>query len=147
MTSSIEKTLTNELAQAIQGIISRLDQHDTSQISSPQRANHRAIKNWLTKYQSPQNVLNLDQVHGYREAFYHFCAIEDWEGAWGVASMKLDTPNAESLSEQLGIWGYRAESFEIYSHILNKLSPEVDSVCYGNIAAYHQSNSDYEQGP
>lgn len=48
MTISKEITLTDELAQVKQVIASRLDQHSRRKISPLQRANHMAIRNWLT---------------------------------------------------------------------------------------------------
>lgn len=45
------------------------------------RTHYRAIINWLTKYTPNPDASNLEKVHGYIEAFFHFGAIDEWENA------------------------------------------------------------------
>lgn len=96
-------------------------------LSREQRLQYTAVVQWLTIYKPKPDATNLEKVRGYLEAFHHLCAVEDWERASKVITIRLYTPTNEELHEQLNTWGYYRELLELYSRILGKLSPSWDA--------------------
>ncbi|MBD2485541.1 tetratricopeptide repeat protein [Planktothrix sp. FACHB-1365] len=111
-----------------------------------------AIKNWLTKYKPKPNASNLDQVKGYLQAFQHLCELEEWEAAYKILFIKINSPTKEELYDQLDTWGYPQELIDLYNRILGKLSPELDVFffrglgrCYYLLSKYHQAIEYYQK--
>lgn len=95
-----------------------------------QFSNYAAVEYYLSDYEVDPNSSNLDQIRGYLEAFYHLISLEDWDNAWLIASIKLNTPSKENLFEQLGIWGYYEEVVENLEILIGKISGKIDAFCY-----------------
>lgn len=76
---------TDNLAQAGQAILSHLGLSAAdgryALASRADRANYRAVKNWLTKYQPKAEATNLEQTKGLLESFHHLCEVAAWEQA------------------------------------------------------------------
>jgi hypothetical protein len=95
-----------------------------------QRLQYRAVVQWLTLYKPKLDATNLEKVRGYLEAFHHLCAVEDWERASQVITIRLDTPTNEELHEQLNTWGYYRELLKLYRRILGKVNPSWDAIFF-----------------
>lgn len=78
------------------------------------RTHCQAIVNWLTRYRLPAEPSNFEQVKGFVEAFYHLCAMEEWERALTLISVRLNMPTQEMLYYQLKLWGYAQERTALY---------------------------------
>jgi len=92
-----------------------------------QRLQYRAVVQWLTDYKPKSDATNLEKVRGYLEAFHHLCQVEDWERASKILFIRLNTPTNEELHAQLNTWGYYGEQIDLYSRIVGKLSPSLDT--------------------
>ena len=98
----------------------------------------KAAELWLSEYQPEENVENLEKVRGYLEAFYHHCNIEDWVYAGNIFKIRLEITHKQELHNQLFTWGYYDENIYLCKKMLNKLSPQIDIVCYKRLAEnYH----------
>ncbi|MBW4631472.1 MAG: hypothetical protein KME30_06090 [Iphinoe sp. HA4291-MV1] len=75
----------------------------------------------------PPTVSNLDKVRRYMQSFEHLCEVEDWERAKTILFVRLNTPTQQTLDNQLLTWGYHRERIDLYSRVLNKLSPILDT--------------------
>ncbi|MEW6493482.1 MAG: tetratricopeptide repeat protein [Cyanobacteriota bacterium] len=106
-------------------------------------AHDTAAKMWLTAHQPEPEAPILEQVRGYLEAFHHLCELEDWESASEILSIRLDTPTNEELVNQLGIWGYYREQIELYSRLLYKLNPSLDSICLNDLGVAYNCLGNY----
>lgn len=110
-----------------------------------------AAINWLKKYQPPPTAPNLEQVRGYLEAFYHLCAIENWQTAKQLLLVELNTSSQEELDNQFQTWGYYPEQAQLYRSLLGKLDERWNAICLnglGNIAnlqGQHQTALTYHQ--
>ena len=60
-----------------------------------QFSNYEAVEYYLSDYEIAPNSSNFEQIRGYLEAFYHLISLEDWDNAWLIASIKLNTPSKE----------------------------------------------------
>ena len=94
------------------------------------RLQYRAVIQWLTDYKPKSDSTNLEKVRGYLEAFHHLCAVEDWERASKILFIRLNTPTNEELHAQLDTWGYYSEQIDLYSRIVGKLSPSLDTIFF-----------------
>ena len=98
----------------------------------------KAAELWLSEYQPEENVENLEKVRGYLEAFYHHCNIEDWVYAGNIFKIRTEITHKQELHNQLFTWGYYDENIYLCKKMLNKLSPQIDIVCYKRLAEnYH----------
>jgi len=95
-----------------------------------QRLQYRAVIQWLTDYKPKSDSTNLKKVCNYLEAFHHLCAVEDWERASKILFIRLNTPTNEELHAQLDTWGYYSEQIDLYSRIVGKLSPSLDTIFF-----------------
>jgi tetratricopeptide (TPR) repeat protein len=103
---------------------------DSTEISHWERAQRRAVKNWLTKYKPKPDARNLEKVRGYLEAFHHLCEVEDWKEAHKILFIRLNTPTNEKLHNQLNTWGYYHEQANLYSRLLDKLSSGYEALFF-----------------
>ena len=90
------------------------------------RTQYRAVINWLTKYKVESYASNLEKVRGYLEAFYHLCAMENWEAASKIILTNINSSTQIELYRQLGIWGYYLEQNRLCGMILGKLNPSLE---------------------
>jgi hypothetical protein len=95
-----------------------------------QRLQYRAVVQWLTDYKPKSDSTNLKKVLNYLEAFHHLCAVKDWERASKILFIRLNTPTNEELHAQLDTWGYYSEQIDLYSRIVGKLSPSLDTIFF-----------------
>ncbi|GGA00700.1 tetratricopeptide repeat protein [Okeania sp. KiyG1] len=109
------------------------------------RLQYRAVINWLTHYKCPPEVNdNLELVKGYVEAFYHLAAVEDWERASKILTIKVPPIN-EDLDTQLMRWGYYEECIQLYSRLLGKLDHYWDSICLSGLGIAYDTLGEYEK--
>jgi tetratricopeptide (TPR) repeat protein len=103
----------------------------------------KAAELWLREYQPEENTENLEKVRGYLEAFDHYCTAEDWVKAESLFKIRLKITQRQELHNQLSTWGYYDENIYICKRILNKLSSQIDIVCYKDLADnYHLLGKD-----
>ncbi|NJM99826.1 MAG: tetratricopeptide repeat protein [Phormidesmis sp. RL_2_1] len=86
------------------------------------RSRCRAIVNWLTQHRLPPQASNLEKVKGFIEAFYHLCEMEEWERAFSLISVPLNTPTREELHYQLKLWGYSQERTKLYQSLVDRVN-------------------------
>lgn len=147
---------TDDLAQAGQAILSHLnlstanlpDKHPTSL----ERANHRAIKNWLTKYRPKAKASNLERVQGLLESFHHLCTIAAWEKATQVLLLRINVVDRGSnnsqvdpLHLQIGRWGHYFTQTQMYTQLSGHCSPEAEMVCLNGLGLAYQSLGNYSR--
>jgi tetratricopeptide (TPR) repeat protein len=99
-----------------------------------EQAERQAAQLWLTVYEPESNVPNLEKVRGYLEAFYHLCAIEDWEGASEVYTKEIKSSQQE-FNWQLLIWGYYRELIRISQQLSEKINTPLKGVCLKQIGS------------
>jgi hypothetical protein len=58
-----------------------------------ERANYRAVRNWLTKYQQKNEATNLEKTRGFLESFYHLCKVAAWEEATEIMLLSVNVVN------------------------------------------------------
>jgi len=120
-----------------------------------ERAERRAAQLWLTEYVPEPDVPNLEKVRGYLEAFYHLCAIEDWEGAREIYTKEIPFTQ-ESFHWQLLVWGYYKELIDISLQVSNFAPKTGDrqgscialgglGFAYYNLGEYSQAIDCYQQ--
>jgi tetratricopeptide (TPR) repeat protein len=104
------------------------------------RVHYIAFINWLTQYSSQPEASPLKRLNGFIEAFHHLCEVEDWNRA--VIFLSLTT-----LPEQLGHRDekYQQELFNIYSQLLGKYKPEIDSICLNGLGNFYYISGDYSE--
>ena len=101
------------------------------------RSHYMAAANWLKRYRPKPEATNLEQVQGYREAFYHLCQLERWQLAYRLMTLPLEA-TAEALHDQLGRWGYETERIQLYRALLGKLALAQEAVLLDGLGhAYH----------
>ena len=88
------------------------------------RTQCQAVVNWLLRYRpkgkQAEGSDQLSQVKGYIEAFYHLCAIAEWERALTLISVRMNTPSRDILHYQLKLWGYAQERTDLYAALVGK---------------------------
>lgn len=94
-----------------------------------QRLQYRAIVQWITDYK-PKSDTNLEKVKGYLEALNHLYHVEDWERASKILFIRLNTPTNQELHDQLDTWGYYSKQIYLYSRIVGKISPSLDTIFF-----------------
>lgn len=145
---------TDDLAQAGQAILSHLgilsDSKRYTLASHMERANYRAIRNWLTKYQPKNEATNLEKTRGFLESFYHLCKVDAREEATeimllsvNVVNKKLEGSIIEPFHLQLGRWGYYTEQIHLYSYLLGNWTQETAMICLNGLGLAHYSLGDY----
>lgn len=92
------------------------------------RTSYRAVINWLTKYKAQKNSSNLVKVKGLLETFNHLCELENWNAAYKILLIKLNTPSNQDLRNQMFIWSYYREQINLYTKLVGKLSPDIDLI-------------------
>lgn len=102
-----------------------------------EKAHLRAAYYWLHHYQPEDEAEKLEQVRGYLEAVHHLCELSAWESAGQVLLMRLDGSQAEAFHQQLGTWGYYREQIELYTQLLGRLRPAMDSICLNGLGYAH----------
>jgi tetratricopeptide (TPR) repeat protein len=73
-----------------------------------EQVERQAAQLWLTIYEPEPDLSNLEKVRGYLEAFYHLCAIEDWERASEIYTKEIPIIK-QPFHWQLLVWGYYQE--------------------------------------
>lgn len=146
---------TDDLAQAGQAILSHLGIFDAAGqyklASHAERANYKAVKNWLTKYQPKAEATNLEQTKGFLESFHHLCEVAAWEEATELLLLRVNVVNTElkgsqidPLHLQLGRWGYYSVQIQLYKQLSGHWTPETEMVCLNGLGLVYQSLGDYE---
>jgi len=102
-----------------------------------ERAERQAAQLWLTAYEPAPDVPNLEKVRGYLEAFYHLCAIEDWEGASEIYTKEIPFTK-RAFNQQLLIWGYYKELIQISRLLLKKIASPIKRVCLNQLGNAYQ---------
>ena len=113
-------------------------------ISSEKDLQYVTVISLLTIHSPDPEAENIKQIEGFLEAFEHLCSIDDWDRAWKLISIPLNTPTNEELREQLNTWGYALRQLEIHQKLLNKL-PEENSLVLLGIGEAYNSLGDYQQ--
>lgn len=116
-----------------------------SQISHFQKAQYRAVINWLSKYKPTIGASNLEKVRGYLDACYHLFEIAAWENVYKILCTKLNVPNNEELGDQLFFWGYYLEQIALYKQLLDKLDDRVNAICYKSLGSTYRILGNYVQ--
>jgi tetratricopeptide (TPR) repeat protein len=118
--------------------------------SSVERANYRAIKNWLSKYIPPAYASNLQKVIGLIESLYHLCQVKDWLRFRLLINLHITSNENRSyeLYHQLEAWGYFTELLKIYQKLEEELEIPFDLtiialVGLGNV---YTRLADYQKG-
>jgi len=106
-----------------------IDEVVLKSIDREKRTQYRAVINWLTKYKPHSEASNLEQLTGLIQAFYHLCALESWEEAGKIISIRLNTPTNEELHKQLKTWGYYQQQLELVQKIFKKINQNWDAIC------------------
>ena len=109
------------------------------------RSYHRAIINWLTRYQSELRATNLEKIKGLLEAFFHLCELEDWRKAKKILLIPLNTTTKDTLRDQLSVWGYYTEQKQLYSELYNKLDKTTDADCLLYLGNANHSLNNYNK--
>lgn len=110
------------------------------------RTQYRAIFNWLTKYKdSPDSINSLEIVRGILQSVHHSCAVEAWEKAIKILTLRLNLTVNEELHNHLYIWGYYKEVIELYSLTLGKLNPKWDAICCAGIGRAYNALGDFHR--
>lgn len=113
-------------------------------IRPPQRRTHyRAAMNWLTRHRVSAEASSLDQVRGLLEAFQHLCAVDDFQRASQLLTIRLRTETQEELHNQLYTWGYCQEQIELYTKLLGKIDNTIDSILLHGLGLAYRSLGDY----
>lgn len=103
-----------------------------------ERAEQQAVHLWLTEYEPEPDVPHLEKVRGHLEAFYHLCAIEDWEGASEIYTQEISFIQHE-LNWQLLIWGYYKELIQISHQLVERIESQTKGVCLKQLGAAYDS--------
>ena len=147
---------TDDLTQSGQAILSYLKIVGTDGrcvgISRAERANHKAVKNWLTKYQPKEKTTNLDQIQGLLESFYHLCEVTAWEQATELLLLRINIVNTElqgslidPLHLQLGRWGYYTVQIQLYKQLSGHCPSDAEMVCLNGLGLAYQSLGNYSE--
>ncbi|MEG4326093.1 tetratricopeptide repeat protein [Microcoleus sp. F6_B4] len=108
------------------------------------RTQYRAIFNWLIKYNKPLDSINsLEIVRGILESFHHLFAVEAWEEATKIITLRLNLTVNEELHNHLYIWGYYRELIELYNQTLGKSNPKWDAICLAGIGRAYNALGDF----
>ena len=114
-----------------------------------ERANYRAVKNWLVKYQALVAATNLEKLKGLLESYYHLCELAEWEAATqllllrvNIVNRKLQGALVEPFHLQLGRWGYYTVQRQLYERLLGQSTPETEVVCLNGLGMVCQSMGD-----
>ena len=59
-------------------------------------------------------------------------------------SQPLATQSTQPFHQKLGLWGFHREQIELYQILLDKISPEVDSLCLDDLGHAYTNLCDYE---
>ena len=110
-----------------------------------QAAERQAAHLWLTAYEPAPDAPNLEKVRGYLEAFEHFCAVEDWEAAKDIFVTPLGSFSQVSISRQLEFWGLYQEGIQVCQKILNKSTPDIDSMSLNMLGNYYLHLGSYSK--
>lgn len=115
-------------------------------VASPRRARaHKlAALNWLRRYRPPAAATPRQGVQGYLEAFHHLCQLEQWELAYRLMTMPLETPTAETLHNELGTWGYQRDRLDLYQALLGKLPLSQEALLLDGLGHTYHSLGQYE---
>jgi tetratricopeptide (TPR) repeat protein len=118
-----------------------IDPTDIKSISPRwKRTQYRAVINWLTKYKnSPDSINSLEIVRGILESVYHSCAVEAWEDAIKLITLRLNLTVNEELHNHLYIWGYYRKVIELYNLTLGKSNPKWDAICLAGIGGAYNA--------
>lgn len=85
-------------------------------------AERQAACLWLTTYETPADISNLETARGYLDAFEHYFIIEDWTAAANLLKIQ-DFPVKDcTLFDWLYLAGYYQEQVIIYEHISPKIT-------------------------
>jgi tetratricopeptide (TPR) repeat protein len=106
---------------------------------------HRAAELWLTAYEPPPDIPNLEKVRGYLEAFHHYCEVEAWESAKAVLWDSPNTSTEYELHWKMQIWGYNRELVNLCIKLLNKLSIDIDIVLFRRIGNAYDALGEYNK--
>ncbi|WP_204101911.1 MULTISPECIES: tetratricopeptide repeat protein [Spirulina sp. CCY15215] len=117
-------------------------------------ASYTAVHYFLTAENQPHaNAQNLDKVTRYLESFHHLCAVSDWDLAYKIMFLPLESFDDNHLTLQLDIWGYYEKEISLGEQLLNKISPQVDLEClivmgdgYIDLGDYEKAWKVYQQG-
>ncbi|NEZ58686.1 tetratricopeptide repeat protein [Adonisia turfae] len=147
---------TDDLAEAGHVILSHLAIARTDeryiQASRVERANYKAVQNWLISYQPYTEASNLKHMKGLLEAFHHLCSVNQWKLAAELLFLPIQVVNrplegaiTEPLHMQLGHWGQYPIQIQLYKKLFGHSTPETDMVCLNGLGLAHQSLGNYNQ--
>jgi len=114
-------------------------------ISIWHEAERQAAHLWLTAYEPDANAADLEIVHGYLEAFGHYCEVGDWNTAKNILRTPLNTPTKSEFHWQLGLWGLYQQQIELCQRILNKLDFETDSILLNTLGIASRNLNKYQE--
>jgi tetratricopeptide (TPR) repeat protein len=120
---------------------------ESTEISLWELSNYSAVEWWLADYKPKPSDTNLEKVRGYLEAFYHFCAVEDWHRGSLIIFTRLNNFTNQCLDKQLGNWGYYREQLDFYSKLLGKFffEPELDAMFLIGMGFSYNELGEYEK--
>jgi len=108
-------------------------------------AERQAADQWLTAHQPAPDAPNLEKIRSYLEAFHHYCAIEQWQEAYVLATTRLDTPTQEQLHNQLNTWSYYHEQILLYEEIFGKFDESSNATVLHNLGNAYLSSGYFEK--
>ncbi len=114
-----------------------LAQIESSHLNLFEIVHEMALETWLSDVPADkQSITTAEDAKPLIEACYHSCSLGAWAETYRLATMLIGVP-ALPLHECLGRWGQFQDQINLYSKLLNQLSPEIDLVCLDGLGQAH----------